>query len=222
MFSVYGSSGRVFRGSLEQMRQIEQAHAADRTRSIEPILRDGRDGAVREALEFGAPVLATTHRSAIAAYAATQHPVSQGWFDIAVAEVMSQPVLTLPIDTGVYEAWQQLEYHGRGQAPVVNAGGILVGLLTRGGLSSSRQWPKPGASALAWEAWRTQSIESVMHTPVPSVAPTADLRRAASGLLDSGLPGLPVVDDEGRVMGFVSRSDVLRAALREAGLDVWS
>ena len=37
-----------------------------------------------------------------------------------------------------------------------------------------------------------------------------------------GLPGLPVVDDVGRVIGFISRSDVLRAALRDAGLDVWS
>jgi CBS-domain-containing membrane protein len=29
------------------------------------------------------------------------------------------------------------------------------------------------------------------------------------------------VDDEGRVIGFVSRADILRAALRDAGLDAW-
>ena len=60
-----------------------------------------------------------------------------------------------------------------------------------------------------------------MATPIPSVSPTADLRRAASALLESDLPGLPVVDDGGQVIGFVSRSDVLRAALKDAGLDVW-
>ena len=61
-----------------------------------------------------------------------------------------------------------------------------------------------------------------MLTPIPSVAAQADMRRVAGALLDSGLPGLPVVDDDGRVIGFVSRSDVLRAALKDAGLDVWS
>ena len=60
-----------------------------------------------------------------------------------------------------------------------------------------------------------------MVTPVPSVAPQTDLRHAAGALLDSDLPGLPVVDDDGQVVGFVSRGDVLRAALRDAGLSVW-
>lgn len=222
MFSVYGSTGRVFQGTLEQMRLVRQVHATDRTRAIEPTLRDGHDGAVRESLEYGAPVPAPAHRPAIAAYAATQqHSDSHGWFDMPVGEVMSRPVFTLPVDTGLYEAGRRLAYHGRGQAPVVNADGILVGLLTRSDLANAGQWPKPGASEQAWEAWRTQGIETVMETPVPSVSPAADLRRAATALLDSGLPGLPVVDDLGRVIGFVSRSDVLRAALRDAGLDVW-
>ena len=47
------------------------------------------------------------------------------------------------------------------------------------------------------------------------------MRRVARALLDSGLPGLPVVTDEGQVSGFVSRTDVLRIALKDAGLDVW-
>jgi len=227
MFSVYGSTGRVFQGTLEQMRLIRQVHAAERIRPMDPAARDGHDGAVREALEYGSPVPVPVptpaHRPAIAAYAATQqHSTAHGWFDMSVSEVMSRPVLTLPVDTGLYEAGQLLSHHGRGQAPVVNADGILVGLLTRGDVSIAGQGPKPGASEQVWETWRTQSIEAVMETPVPSVSPAADLRRAATALLDSGLPGLPVVDDVGRVIGFISRSDVLRAALRDAGLDVWS
>lgn len=221
MFSVFGPTGRVFQGTLEQMRQIRQVHASDRTRSIEPTVRDGSDSALREAVEFGSPIGTPVQRSAIAAYAATQHPVSHGWYDIAVADAMSRSVLTLPIDSTVHQAWQQLDHHGRGQAPVVSADGILVGLATRSEMANFAHWPKPGAPLQAWEDWRNQGIETVMVTPVPSVAPTADLRRAASALLDCGLPGLPVVDDDGRVIGFVSRTDVLRAALRDAGLDVW-
>lgn len=203
------------------MRQVRQVYAASRTRALEPLLRDGHDGAVREAVEYGAPVGGTLERSAIAAYAATNEPVHHPWHDLAVSEVMHSPAMTLAIDASVDQAWQQLVLHGRGQAPVVNARGILVGMVTRAVLANYEQWPELGASAQAWDTWRAQSIEAVMLTPIPSVAPRTDLRRATSALLDSDLPALPVVDEDGRVVGLVSRADVLRAALKDAGLDAW-
>jgi CBS domain-containing protein len=67
-----------------------------------------------------------------------------------------------------------------------------------------------------------QSVVEVMWTPVPSVAPDTDIRRLARVLLDTGLPGLPVVDDAGQVIGFVSRSDVLRAVVADPPLDLWT
>ena len=222
MFSVYGSTGRLFRGTLDQMRQIDKVRASDRTRALEPIARDGHDSAVREAVEYGAPTVTTQQRSAIAAYATTQQtPAQHGWYDQAVSDVMSRTVLSLPADTSIHQAWQQMQHHGRGQAPVVNESGILVGMVTRADLVRLEQWPGPSAQQQAWDDWREQAVESIMVTPVPSVAPQTDLRHAAGALLDSDLPGLPVVDDYGQVVGFVSRGDVLRAALRDAGLSVW-
>lgn len=227
MFSVYGSTGRVFHGTLEQMRQIRKVHAPDRSRAIEPSARDGHDSAVREALEYGAPLQALApahaapHRVAIAAYETAQQLPTLGWYDMAVAEVMSRSVLTLAIDLSVQQAWQKLTRHGRGQAPVVDSKGVLVGMVTRADLVRFEQWPGLAADQKTWDDWRAQGVESIMVTPIPSVAPTTDLRRAASALLESDLPGLPVVDDAGQVLGFISRSDVLRAALKDAGLDVW-
>lgn len=203
------------------MRQVRQVQATVRTRALDPLLRDGHDGAVREAVEHGAPVGGTLERSAIAAYASTNEPAHQAWHELAVSEVMHSPAMTLALDASVEQAWQQLVLHGRGQAPVVNARGILVGMVTRAVLANYEQWPEPGASAQAWDDWRAQNIEAVMLTPIPSVAPRTDLRRATGALLDSALPGLPVVDEDGRVLGFVSRTDVLRAALKDAGLDAW-
>jgi CBS-domain-containing membrane protein len=222
MFSVYGATGRVFRGTLDQMRQIDKVHRPDRARAIEPAARDGHDSAVREAVEYGVPTTTPKQRSAITAYETTQQPPThQGWYDMAVADVMARKVLSLSVDSSILDAWQQLQHHGRGQAPVVNAQGILVGMLTRSDLVRFGRWPDPGAEQQAWDDWRTQAVETCMVTPVPSVASQTPLRHAASALLDSDLPGLPVVDDEGRVIGFVSRADILRAALRDAGLDAW-
>lgn len=229
MFAVYGSTGRVFQGTLEQMRRIPLVHASSRSRAIEPTLRNGRDSALREAAETERHVVGglasaaggETHHPAIAAYAAAQQMTPQGWYDTEVGEVMSQPALTLPDSMDVQQAWKALIHQGHRQAPVVNSASILVGLVTRDGLTGHDPWPQAGGSAAGGDAWLQQSVEAVMVTPIPSVAPSADLRRAATALLESGLPGLPVVDDAGRVIGFVSHADVLRAALKDAGLDVW-
>jgi CBS domain-containing protein len=61
-----------------------------------------------------------------------------------------------------------------------------------------------------------------MWSPVASVALGTDIRRVARVLLDTGLPGLPVVDAEGLVIGFVSRSDILQAVDADPPLDLWT
>jgi len=65
-------------------------------------------------------------------------------------------------------------------------------------------------------------VASVMWTPVPSAHPNTELRHVARVLLDTGLPGLPVVDANGVVSGFVSRTDLLRAIVNDPPLDLWS
>ena len=68
-------------------------------------------------------------------------------------------------------------------------------------------------------AGRTRAHPDV--DPVPATSAETDLRRVATVLLDTGLPGLPVVDERGAVAGFVSRSDILRAVTADPPLDLW-
>lgn len=104
---------------------------------------------------------------------------------------------------------------------MVDAAGHLVGLLTRADLLKPERLPSPASHALAWSALILQNVTTIMWTPVPSVAPDSDIRRVASVLLDTGLPGLPVVDEAGLVIGFISRSDILRAVVTDPPLDLW-
>jgi CBS-domain-containing membrane protein len=105
---------------------------------------------------------------------------------------------------------------------VVDSAGVLVGLLTRAELMRADRLPGPQTHALVWQAFLAQSVADLMWTPVPSVAPKTDIRRLARVLLDTGLPGLPVVDDAGLVLAFVSRTDILRAVVADPPLDLWT
>lgn len=226
MFSVYGKAGRLFRGSMEELRKIGPTAGVSRSRRVA--------GVGREMLDAGLSAMAdavygnasgnkapTPHREAMAAYAQAantqpeRHPLTR------VRDIMNTSAVTLREDATVAQAWDLLAAQQLGQAPVVDAAGMLVGLLTRAELMRPDRLPGSGVHALVWQALLRQSVADLMWTPVPSVAPDTDIRRLARVLLDTGLPGLPVVDEQGRVTAFVSRSDILQAVVADPPLDLW-
>lgn len=227
MFFVYGTSGQLFRGSMEQLRQIRGVGSLARTRRVEALGRDGRDASE----EAGAPAspmreaakghgFESSRPAPLSAYLQTQGGTQRRPLSL-VADVMSHQPITLPDSATVLQAWQLLTDRRVGQAPVLNAAGQLIGLLTRADLLQPQQLPDPARHALVWQTLLARPVTDIMATPVPSVAPESDIRRVAQVLLDTGLPGLPVVDEQGRVSGFISRSDILRAVVTDPPLDLW-
>lgn len=221
MFSIYGETGRVFKGPMEDLWRVEAVRQAARVRAVAP------QAAYRMPLAPTSPAHggsgpAAAARGVLAAYvhagqtSVPRHPLTR------VQDVMSHGVFTVPADATVMQAWQALAEHGVGQAPVVDANGMLVGLLSRADLLRPDRLPAPDSSALVWRALLAQAVVSVMWTPVPAVDAETDLRRVARVLLDTHLPGLPVVEEAGRVTGFVSRTDILRAVVHDPPLDLWS
>ena len=223
MFSVYGKAGRTFRGSLEDLRQVGPISRATRSHTVAPIGMDPQDQNPARFAEMVPPAPRdVAHRAALAAYAQTRNPGLPRHPVTRVDALMSTPVVTIADTYTVDQAWQVLARNHLGQAPVVDAGGVLIGLITRADLMAPERLPGPESHALVWRALLLQNVTDVMWTPVPSVSADADIRRVARVLLDSGLPGLPVADEDGRVTGFVSRSDILRAVVADPPLDLWT
>ena len=227
MFSVYGKSGRTFRGTLEELRQVGPITRATRSAVVEPLGTDPQDQNPSRFADLvplptpPAPV-DVAHRTALAAYEQTRNPGLPRQPLTHVGAVMSSVVVTIADTSTVEQAWQVLAQGNLGQAPVVDAQGMLIGLFTRADLLRPERLPGPDSHTEAWAEMLAQSVVDVMWTPVPSVSSDADIRRVARVLLDSGLPGLPVADDDGRVTGFVSRSDILRAVVADPPLDLWT
>jgi CBS domain-containing protein len=225
MFSVYGKAGRVFRGSMEELRQIGPLGRTTRSQAAAPVGLDPQDHNPSHFTELLAQQAAPSdaaHRTALAAYAQTRNPSLPRHQLTRVDAVMSKTVTTVPDSASVDQAWQVLAHNRLGQAPVVTPDGMLVGLISRADLMRADRLPGPDSHALAWKALLMQPVVDLMWTPVPSVSPDTDIRRVARVLLDTGLPGLPVVDDDDKVSGFVSRSDILRAVVADPPLDLWT
>lgn len=222
MFSVYGKAGRVFRGSMEELRKVGPAEALARAPKVDAVAA----GAVEEttsqfAVHTRAPGHEMSQKGAASAYAESSKSVPHRHPLTLVSDIMTRAVVTIPDSYSVGQAWSVLSARQLGQAPVVSAQGVLVGLLSRADLLRPDRLPGPDTHALVWKALLAQNVTEWMWTPVPSVAPDTDIRRVARVLLDAGLPGLPVVDEQGLVTAFVSRSDILRAVVADPPLDLW-
>jgi len=221
MFSIYGESGRLFKGAMEDLWRVEALRSVTRIRRLQAQREASPVGG--PASHGGAPVPPrSVAGAALSAYAQAggsqpaRHPLTR------VADVMSRRVTMVSLDLPVLEAWQLLGREGVGQAPVSGAQGELVGLLTRAELLNLERLPQPDAPSLVWRALLMQPVSAVMLSPVPAVSEDTELRRVARVLLDTHLPGLPVVSEEGAVTGFISRSDILRAVVHDPPLDLWS
>lgn len=237
MFAVYGTSGQIFVGPLEEMRRVVslrrtaaiRAHDGQFDRALDaalaPYVRhpSSKPSAQAPARRIGLAATQSGGAEALQAYGMVQRAPEDGRQPLQrVGEVMSRRPLCLRMGFSLHEAWRRLAEAGYGQAPVVNSDGILVGLLTRAELLQPERLPHPDQNPVEWHANWSQPVSDWMVSPVPSVDEHTDLRRLAEVMLETALPGLPVVDARGQVEGFVSRTDVLRAIIHDPPLDLWS
>lgn len=229
MFTVYGTSGKIYTGALEQVRDLAPVQAVARTRSVAPIAKQDPDEQSSVAVQLGKggggkgalpspahPSQTYVAHEALAAYgpAPARQPLSQ------VHQLMSRRLVSVPVGVSLRQAWGTLARSGVGQAPVLSPDGKVMGLITRADLlrGLSDDLAQVGEVTLRLD----QRVEEVMWTPVPAAQGETPVREVAQLMMDLGLPGLPVVDDVGHALAFVSRSDLLRALTHEPPLDLWS
>lgn len=223
MFYVFGINGPMYHGSSERLSQIAPVRRVPRAQALSTLTTP---------LDTASPSLpqpsseTTLRRSqaqgAVSAYEGTvQGPKEERQPLRLVSDVMTRGALTVSPRSVVNDAWHFLAEHRVSQAPVLNDAGQVIGLLLRADMAPLDLLPEPGAVRDAIALAR-RSVAEVMLTPIPAVDETADLRRVASVLLDSGLPGLPVTDDQGQLAGFISRTDLLKAIASDPPLDLWS
>lgn len=119
-----------------------------------------------------------------------------------VADVMTRDVVTVSPQSSFEACLRTMRLHGVGALPVVN-GGRVVGIVTMTDLLL-----KSNARVGRLTA------EQLMTRRVIMVTPTSPLSVAVREMFQHRINRLPVIDQAGRLIGIISRSDVLRMFLR--------
>lgn len=138
---------------------------------------------------------------------------------------MTTQVIAVGPDSSAKSAGQVMADRGFAALPVVDGSRAVIGIVAEADVLRGRLQQDPRLHLRrddAPGAIPPLLVRGVMTTAVRTVLTTADVADLTHLFLDEGLRTLPVLDDE-RLVGIVSRRDVLRALARpddEIGRDV--
>ncbi len=117
---------------------------------------------------------------------------------VPVGDAMHAPPLPVKQSAGVATAAAQLAASGRGVLPVTDGSGRLLGVVSARGLEDTLETPSPGGDATAVQ-------------PVDALRADSTLEDAVRAFAFDDLEELPVVDSDGRLIGWLTHADVVRA-----------
>jgi CBS domain-containing protein len=155
--------------------------------------------------------------------------------DLPVRDVMTTDVVTFEPEQNVNDAMRVLVERGVDSGPVLDDGKI-VGMLSTGDLvveEARVHYPTIvnflGVNVtLPFEHQKLDdsvakalgaSVGEVMTAEPLTIAPDATVEDAATLMHDHEVSRLPVVDDDGALVGIVARGDILRAIVAGTGED---
>ena len=213
MFALYGISGPIFQGTLENLSRMP------------PVLRRGPVTAARRVSdqletdlspEPTRPKPSTLGQKAIDEYRAMLPQELERGPLYHADQIMQTRVITVNADDDVTRAWQVLVEHQIHQAPVLSANFQLVGIVSDRNLLTTLNLDDGKVRDVL-----TKRVQDVMTTPVVAANPATDIRRIAHVMLDRDVSGVPIVNESGRLVGFVSQRDVLRTVVTDPPLSIW-
>ena len=143
---------------------------------------------------------------------------------MTVEDVMTRDVITVSPATPIHEAASLMVGHGVSGLPVIDAEGRVVGIISEGDLIVRQRHRKQtpwwhlfftNGEQLAQDYRKAVGtrVGEVMTQRVVTISPVWSIEVAASILDSRNIRRLPVVLD-GRLVGIVSRADVIKALAR--------
>ncbi len=130
--------------------------------------------------------------------------------NVLVREWMTSPVKTIIPATPISTAHQMMKELGIRRLPVVE-NNKLVGIITIGDVREAS--PSDATTLSIWELnylWAQLTAEKIMTRKILTVHPTTPILDAAELMLNQKVSGLPVVNEQGELVGMITESDMFK------------
>jgi CBS domain-containing protein len=126
-----------------------------------------------------------------------------------VAKIMTRTVISVTPSTPLKDVAHLLLDHGISGVPVVDDDGTVLGVVSETDILEKER-------ARIHDDWKHDARDAAdaMTSPALTIRPRRAVSEAAALMLDRSVNRLPVVDQQGKLVGIVTRADLVRAFVR--------
>ena len=139
---------------------------------------------------------------------------------VPVRTVMTENVVSATGDMKIHEAARLLSEHKITGMPVISEDNRVIGVISEADIYSPEGTKKENTVNRLLRRLRGRPekviegggrVEDAMNTPPITTLPDADIKEVAAVLDMHRIKRLPVVDLDGKLLGIISRGDIIRA-----------
>jgi acetoin utilization protein AcuB len=152
---------------------------------------------------------------AISAYKQSQKPLGKPKLAVRAEQIMSAPVVSIAPDTRLDKARKMVRERRFRHVPVVDKDGRIRGVVSDRDLFALPQMDD------TQETLEPKVVADIMTKKVLTATPETNIREIARVLFEERIGCMPIVDENDQVVGMITRSDILRALIKHAPLDLW-
>lgn len=132
---------------------------------------------------------------------------------IYAEDIMTNPVETHPHDFPISQALDLFRAKRFRHFPVTNLEGVIIGILSDRDIFYAH---------LLNSKSNRKVVGDIMTSPVLTASPKTEIRSIAKVMFDEHIGALPIIGDLNRIVGIVTRSDILRGLLKHGSIELWS
>lgn len=136
-----------------------------------------------------------------------------------VKDFMRTKIISVPSNTSLYDARKIMVENKIKRLPIVD-NGKLVGITS---LNKIREASPSGATTLSVHELHylisKMTVKDIMHTDVITCHPDDPVEEVAMIMHTRQIGGMPVLDDKGELVGYISSNDLFKLVVIMLGLD---
>lgn len=144
-------------------------------------------------------------------YAQEQHEPQPQAVNYA-EDIMSNKVVALYDDMKFFDAWQKFRSLRYRHFPVLDVNNLIVGIISDRDMLAMAASQKPA----------NLHINQIMKREVLTAAPHTLIRDVCQVMFNRHIGALPITDHKNQLLGMITRSDILRAMIKNGPIQLWA
>ncbi|MDG1751571.1 MAG: CBS domain-containing protein [Thalassotalea sp.] len=207
MFAIYTPNGRTFTGTLESLRGITKSTLTKNIRgqhvTDDPFSFNNKDYAV-------APKDIDAYKKAI--NQTNDREIIRHAF-----QIMSSPVHAINSEDRINVAIKTFKQYPFTEFPLIDGKRRLVGSLSRENIYEhiiQHDLLQKGETKI-------KEVFLNNDSKIYTAEPVTDIRRISALLVEENLHAIPILENNGAIIGIVTRTDIIKAVITEPPLSLW-